>query len=86
MNWGDLKPFLALFRECSLSGAAWSLRVEHATIARRIDRIEAALGLKLFDRLARGWRPTYEALAPVEKAEVADGTVPCEPSRNPTRG
>ena len=73
MNSDDLKPFLALIRQGGLSGPARSLRVERATIARRIVRLEAALGLKLFDRLARGWRPTPEASAPVEKAEAAAG-------------
>lgn len=75
MNWDDLQPFLALIREGSLSGAARHLRVEHATVARRIDRLENALGLHLFDRLPRGWRATPEALALVERAEAAESAL-----------
>ncbi|MGL5011377.1 MAG: LysR family transcriptional regulator, partial [Paracoccaceae bacterium] len=74
MNWDDLRPFLALIRQGSLSGAARLLHVEHATVARRIDRLEADLGQRLFDRLPRGWRPTPEGkalIAPAEAAEAA---------------
>jgi DNA-binding transcriptional LysR family regulator len=75
MNWDDLRPFLALIREGTLSAAARRLRVEHATVARRIDRLESDLGRKLFDRLPRGWRPTPEALALVERAEAAEAAL-----------
>jgi DNA-binding transcriptional LysR family regulator len=75
MNWDDLQPFLALIREGSLSGAARALRVEHATIARRMDRLESALGLRLFDRLPRGWRPTAEGQALVARAEAVEASL-----------
>ncbi len=72
MNWDDLQPFLALLRAGSLSGAARALGCEHATIARRIDRLEADLGQRLFDRLPRGWRPTPEAQALAPQAEAVE--------------
>ncbi|APZ54941.1 LysR family transcriptional regulator [Salipiger abyssi] len=72
MNWHDLTVFLALMRQGSLSGAARALGVEHATVARRIDRLERALALKLFDRLPRGWRPTAEADALLPEAEAME--------------
>lgn len=75
MNWDDIQPFLSLIREGSLSAAARQLRVEHATVARRIDRLEADLGVRLFDRLPRGWRPTAEAMALVERAQVAEAAM-----------
>lgn len=75
MNWDDVRPFLALIREGSLSGAARRLRVEHATVARRMDRLEADLGQRLFDRFPRGWRPTPEAQAMVERAEAAEAAM-----------
>lgn len=75
MNWDDLQPFLALIRKGSFSGAARHLRVEHATVARRIDRLESGLGLRLFDRLPRGWRPMPKALALVERAEAAEAAM-----------
>lgn len=72
LDWGDIRYFLALAREGSLSAAARRLKVDHTTIARRLDRLEAALGLRLFDRLARGWRPTQAGAAMLAEAEVVE--------------
>ncbi|NIY76183.1 LysR family transcriptional regulator [Thalassospira sp. HF15] len=58
MNWNDLRYFLVLAEENSLSGAARRLRKEHTTVARRIEALESDLGTKLFDRLPRGWQLT----------------------------
>ncbi|MBR0568132.1 LysR family transcriptional regulator [Azoarcus sp. L1K30] len=60
LHWEDIRYFLALAREGSLSGAARKLAVEHSTVARRVDSLEQALGLRLFDRLPRGWQLTAE--------------------------
>lgn len=60
MHWDDLKYFLALSREGSLSATARSLKIEHTTVARRVSNLEQALEIKLFDRLARGWTLTAE--------------------------
>jgi len=68
MSWDDVRYFLAVLREGSLSSAARTLRVQHSTVARRIDALEAALGMRLFDRLPRGWLPTAEALQLAEHA------------------
>ncbi|MGD7385698.1 helix-turn-helix domain-containing protein, partial [Ralstonia pseudosolanacearum] len=54
MQWDDIRHFLALAREGSLSAAARRLGVEHTTVARRADALEQALGVWLFDRLPRG--------------------------------
>ena len=72
LAWGDLKVFLALVRARSLMGAARQLGVEHSTVSRRIGGLEAALGLRLFDRLPRGWRPTSEGERLVEQAEAVE--------------
>ncbi|HZX29298.1 MAG TPA: LysR family transcriptional regulator [Telluria sp.] len=69
MEWDDIRFFLALAREGSLTGAARALKVEHSTIARRVSNLEAALGLRLFDRLPRGWRPTAEGEAMAAQAQ-----------------
>ncbi|WP_033069414.1 LysR family transcriptional regulator [Thalassospira australica] len=58
MNWDDLRYFLVLAQENSLSGAARRLRKEHTTVARRVEALESDLGTKLFDRLPRGWQLT----------------------------
>jgi DNA-binding transcriptional LysR family regulator len=42
----------------TVSGAAEVLGVHHATVIRHIDAIEGRLGVKLFQRHARGYTPT----------------------------
>ncbi|GAB2174460.1 LysR family transcriptional regulator [Dongia sp. agr-C8] len=59
-DWQDLRHFAALAREGSLSAAARRLAVDHATVARRVAALEAALGLKLVDRRARSYALTAE--------------------------
>jgi DNA-binding transcriptional LysR family regulator len=68
MHWDDLRYFLALAREGSLSATARLLAKEHSTVARRVSSLELALGLKLFDRLPRGWTLTPEGQALYERA------------------
>ena len=72
MNWDDLQVFLAMMRHNSLSAAARELGVEHATVARRIGRLEASLSTRLFDRFPRGWQPTPEATSMFEDAKTAE--------------
>jgi Transcriptional regulator len=60
MNWDDVRFFVALVRHGSLSGAGRELNVEHSTVVRRIDNLEKALGLRLFDRMGRRWVLTTE--------------------------
>jgi DNA-binding transcriptional LysR family regulator len=57
-DWDDLRYFLALHDAGSLSGAARAAGVEHTTVARRIDALEAALAVRLFDRFPKGWSLT----------------------------
>ena len=68
----DVRFFLAVAREGSLSGAARTLNVEHSTVARRVGALEASLGVRLFDRLRRSWTLTSEGealIAPAERLE-----------------
>lgn len=58
-DWQDLYIFTVLARTQSLSAAARELQVEHATVGRRIEALEKALGLRLVDRLPRS-RPLTE--------------------------
>lgn len=60
LAWDDVRYFLAVAREGSLSGAARALRVEHSTVARRVAGLEACVGVRLFDRLSRRWALTRE--------------------------
>jgi molybdate transport repressor ModE-like protein len=57
-DWQDLRMFLALGRFGSLSGAARTLRVNHATIARRIQSLEATLAERLVERRRDGYALT----------------------------
>ncbi|RFC64688.1 MULTISPECIES: LysR family transcriptional regulator [Mesorhizobium] len=72
-NWDDLRVFLAVARTGSLSGAARSLSVNHSTVFRRIAGFEAALGVRLFERLPNGYALTpagEETLGIVERIEA----------------
>ena len=61
LNWDDLRFFLALSREGSVSGAGRVLGVKHTTVARRIAGLEERLQTRLFDRLSDGYAMTQAA-------------------------
>lgn len=67
MNWNDLRYFVVLAGEGTLSGAARKLGKDHTTVARRIEALEQDVGARLFDRLGTGWSLTDagENLVPV---------------------
>lgn len=54
-DWDDLRCFLAVALQGSTLGAAKSLKLHQTTVARRIEALEQALGLRLFDRSAAGY-------------------------------
>lgn len=54
-DWEDLRYFAVFAREKSLSAAARKLKVDHATVARRITALETSLNLKLVDRRPRAY-------------------------------
>ena len=60
MDWNNLKFFLALAETGSLSRASEKLRVDHSTVARRIEMLEHDLGIRLVERLSRAYRLTAE--------------------------
>lgn len=57
-NWDEVRTAYQVARMGTVSGAAEVLGVHHATVIRHIDAIEARLGVKLFQRHARGYTPT----------------------------
>ncbi|MBV7377750.1 LysR family transcriptional regulator [Maritimibacter dapengensis] len=69
-DWDGLRTAFEVVRHGTVSGAAQSLGVHHATVIRHIDALEARLGVKLFQRHARGYTPTEagEDLARVAQA------------------
>lgn len=72
LRWDDARVFLAIARSGSLSGAAASLGNGLATVSRRIERLEAALGLALFSRHQNGYRLTDDGAALLERAEALE--------------
>ncbi len=58
LAWDDLRLVLAIGQAGSLSGAARMLGISHATVFRRIGRIEARLGVRLFERARTGYTAT----------------------------
>ena len=61
-DWEDLRHFSAFSSAGSLSAAAKTLGVDHATVARRIASLEASLKLKLVDRRPRAYALTHLSL------------------------
>lgn len=69
IDWDDLRVFLAVLRSGSLRGAARSLRLNHATVNRRLAALEAGLGAKLFERTRDGFVPTQAGDDLLQSAE-----------------
>jgi DNA-binding transcriptional LysR family regulator len=61
-HWDELRTFLEVVRDGSLSGAARRLGIAQPTVGRHIDALEGALGVALFARSPRGLAPTPAAL------------------------
>jgi len=74
-DWDHLRYFLALHDAGTLSGAARAAGVEHTTVARRIDALEAALAVKLFDRFPKGWSLTAAGKALVPHARMMEDSL-----------
>src|SRR5690606_14474654 len=55
MDWNDLRHFLALARTGSARAAGGLLGVSHSTVSRRVEALEAELGVRLFDRHRDGY-------------------------------
>ena len=54
MDWDHARIFLAAARAGQFLAAARALRVDHATVGRRISQLEETLGAKLFERRTNG--------------------------------
>lgn len=73
--WDELRTALQVARAGTVSGAAQALGVHHATVIRHIDALEDRLGVKLFQRHAKGYTPTEAGaaladVAPRDRARV----------------
>lgn len=72
-DWENLRHFLALARAGTLSGAARALRVDHATVSRRVAALEAELNLPLVERFPRACRLTAAGMNVFEQAKAMEG-------------
>ncbi|WP_447593711.1 LysR family transcriptional regulator [Stenotrophomonas rhizophila] len=70
MNWEDLRFLLAIRSNGTISGAARELMVDQATVSRRLQSLEATLGVRLIDRLPKEARFTTVGAEVVERVEA----------------
>ncbi len=74
MDWDDLRVFLAVARSESLSGAGRNLRIDPATVGRRVARLEEAMAVRLFTKTPQGYgltEPGTRLLTHALRAEIA---------------
>ena len=71
-NWDEIRTAFQVARLGTVSGAAEVLGVHHATVIRHIDALEARLGVKLFQRHARGYTPTEAGQDLARGAQTTD--------------
>ncbi len=71
-DWDDLKVFLAVARAESLSAAGKVLRLDPATVGRRIARLEEAMSAALFLKSPQGYALTGAGARLVPHAEQAE--------------
>ena len=75
MDWDDLRIFLAVARTDSLSGAAKRLKIDPATVGRRIARLEADTGTRLFAKSPQGYALTEEGTRLIPHAGLAEAAM-----------
>jgi DNA-binding transcriptional LysR family regulator len=75
LDWDALRFLLAVARDGSTAAAARALGVNQSTVMRRIAALEAALGLRLFNKQRHGYRLTAEGATLVEQAAAVEGAV-----------
>ena len=72
MNWDDVRVFLAIARHGQILGAARSLGLNHATVARRLTALEESLGSRLVHRRTVGTELTGDGERFLEAAELME--------------
>lgn len=71
-SWDEIRTAWQVARAGTVSGAAEALGVHHATVIRHIDALESRLGVKLFQRHARGYTPTEAGRALAQVGQVTE--------------
>ena len=75
IDWDDLRVFLAVARAESLSGAGRALRLDPATVGRRIARLEERIEALLFAKSPQGYALTGAGQGLLRHAERAEQAV-----------
>jgi DNA-binding transcriptional LysR family regulator len=71
-TWDEIRTAYHVARQGTVSGAAEVLGVHHATVIRHIDALEAQLGVKLFQRHARGYTATEAGMDLLQVAQATE--------------
>lgn len=74
-DWDDLRVFLAVARGTSLSRAGRVLKLDPATVGRRVARLEEALGTRLFTKSPQGYALTDEGGRLLGHAQTIEATM-----------
>jgi len=74
-NWDDMRVFLAVARAQGLSAAAPTLKMDPATVSRRIARLEAELGAALFVKSPQGYALTDQGARMRDRATEAEAAL-----------
>jgi len=75
MNWDDLRIIAAVRDAGSYAGASRRLRIDETTVGRRLQRLERALGAKLFEAVDGVRRPTAQCDMVLSHVETMAGHV-----------
>jgi len=71
-TWDEIRTAYHVARLGTVSGAAEALGVHHATVIRHVDALEERLGVKLFQRHARGYTATEAGRDLLQVAQATD--------------
>ncbi|WP_298669501.1 LysR family transcriptional regulator [uncultured Sphingomonas sp.] len=74
-NWDDLRIFLAVAHSGRVAPAARALGVDATTVARRLARLEGAMGAALFETVAGERRLSEAGQALLQHAETIDAAI-----------
>ncbi|MEP3054355.1 LysR family transcriptional regulator [Ascidiaceihabitans sp.] len=83
-NWDDVRLFLSVAREGGLSAAGKILRLDPATLGRRMTRLEDTTGTALFVKSPQGYALTEAGTQLLARAEAAETAMRAATASFPT--
>lgn len=75
IDWNDVYYFLAVAIQGSLNSAAKELGVNHSTVFRRINSLESKIGVRLFQRMKKGYVLTEAGEEVLESAQKMEAHI-----------